>query len=65
MTPEDGRALERGAQVYFGNDPKDRGVVKDNNGEVLVIHWGRDASVSLHRMTDLGRVHAWRPRVRT
>jgi len=59
MTTEEGRRLDRGTVVYYGTDPRDRGTVLDNNGEVLRIQWGRDKDASLHLVTNLARVHRW------
>jgi hypothetical protein len=59
MTADEGRALPRGTVVYFATDPRDRGTVLDNNGEVVRIQWGRDKAPSLHLVTNLARVHRW------
>jgi hypothetical protein len=62
MTSDEGRALERGAAVYYGTDPRDRGVVREVSGDRVLIQWGRDASPSWHVVTNLARVHRWQRR---
>jgi len=60
MTVAEALEIERGALVYFGNDQNDRGIVKDNNGEVLIVRWGRDAEDSMHVIAPKGLANVHR-----
>jgi hypothetical protein len=64
MTSDEGRALAPGTCVYYGTDPRDRGIVQATTGDVVRIRWGRDRDDSLHRVTNLARVHRWQPGLR-
>jgi hypothetical protein len=59
MTTDEGRRLARGAVVYYGTDPRDRGTVVERAGDVVTIQWGRDTAPSRHLVTNLARVHRW------